>query len=129
MFREYTSKVHCCLAVCCSVLQCVAVCCSCVLRVHFKGTLLGVFRALLGACRALLGVFRALLGAVVLFWVYLGLLLPSCAMKLLHTLTRWWDATLLVSVWRQMLGRSVLRCVAVCCSVLQCVAVCCSVLQ
>jgi len=33
------------------------------------------------------------------------------------------------SVFKEPLLRSVLKCVAVCCSVLQCVAVCCSALQ
>ena len=44
-------------------------------------------------------------------------------------LIRIWDVTLHLFCFGDCLVRSVLQCVAVCCSVLQCVAVCCSVLQ
>jgi len=91
-----------CLAACCSVLQCVAVCCSVLQCVAVC--------CYVAACQKRGGGgYDAFCNAT------------RCNMH---------NATKIVRHARDsIVSRSVLQCVAVCCSVLQRVAVCCSVLQ
>jgi len=112
-----------CVVVCCSVLQCVAMCCGASCGVVTRGRLRLAWYRMRKSGKHDVAVCCSVSCSVSCS----GIVAVCCSVAVCHSgacgsLLLAWDGI-------ENLGRTMLQCVAVCCSVLQCVAVCCSVLQ